>query len=112
MRGSATRKAAIRKMVDEWMEDGAGAFAAEDLAEGEAVSADPHVELFGEPDDAGDPEEERHGDEEGHAHAEEADAAGAPVDFPLRGDAVDRLPQFGAGEVWLRLFRSEPDRFV
>jgi len=25
-RGSATRKAAIRKMVDEWMEDGAGAF--------------------------------------------------------------------------------------
>jgi len=84
-------------------ENGAGSLAAEQTAEEEAVTADPLIDDLRDLDDSRDPEKQGYGHEQGQAQTDEADAARAPVDAAVFGDAVNRFLQVFAGKV-----RGEP----
>lgn len=64
-----------------------------------AVAADPHVEDFGELDDAGNPEDQGEEEEEWESHADVPQGAGATVDFAVRREAVDRGGEFFTWDV-------------
>jgi len=80
-------------------QDRAGAFAAEEFAEDEAVFRDKTIDDLGDLDDAGDPEKETGRHEQGDAHPEKADRAGPTVDLAGGGDAMDRLEQILARDL-------------
>lgn len=74
-------------------QDGASVLASEDPAEHEAVPADPHVNPFGDPNHARDPEQQRHGDQQRQPHANESKTPCPAMDPSVQGDTVDGFKQ-------------------
>src|SRR5437867_6787030 len=89
-----------------WREDGARFFAAKNTAENVTVAAHPGVNFFGDPDYAGNPEDEREWNQQWHPDSNIADAARAAIDPAGLRHAVHRSGQVLGRQAGRDLLRS------